>query len=60
MSNENEIDFEAEEPRGDETPPSPPIGSPEWWARMKACEDELKAMIREANDYRRKQKIRLW
>lgn len=62
MSEEMEIDMgpEDERERGDETPPSPPIGSPEWWARMKACEDELKAMIREANDIRRKEKIRLW
>lgn len=62
MSDEREIDMgpEDERERGDE-----PVRAPLWpsdadWIRAREKDEELKALIREANDLRRKEKIRLW
>lgn len=60
MSDPNEIDMgpEDELERGDEPVPLWPSDAD--WIRAREKDEELKALIREANDIRRKEKIRLW
>ncbi len=57
MSDENEIDFDAEGERGDEPPRYPPIGSPEWRARQGELDAELQKMIRDFNDWKKAKRL---